>query len=485
MYSPQHLPIPRASLLGLPQELRDEIYRHYFKVNGGYVYHGDSDKLVEADGEPIDLALRLSCRAVADETRSFPTSLNPIKFSTVYRKDWQKKAIALKWIIDFHRQLIKDIVMRLRRLVTSDMYCQSQPEHHKYMPVIKNEIDKQLIYDETQPELGRWGQFQGSIDIVKWHSTYSLTRTVAHILRLLAEKHPEEFAKSLKQLLPGQTESHSPLQIIDLPFEPWEIPSLPQVMEVAERLHLDKNIEEDGRWYERDHQDPMYAGPTYQYQRKYYFSATTLAIRTLRRMTRFQRLCMRKLIVDEDRISVAYPESHPIGLISFCTENPRLHVENQINLWKNYLIRCGIPDVSTMAWEVETIPHQDSDDKDDKDYTDNSTRWPHQVSRSCATTMLTLWIKHVFELVELGMPPSAYTFFLDGNPFPHFATTLFTKDFETNVVWLTLNTDCMVKNLFAPHQEHQDYPFMTRSSIRNLHFEDESSSLVQCNFALS
>jgi hypothetical protein len=39
----------RASLLGLPLELRDQIYKYYFKTDGGYVSNGD--KLLQASGQ--------------------------------------------------------------------------------------------------------------------------------------------------------------------------------------------------------------------------------------------------------------------------------------------------------------------------------------------------------------------------------------------------------------------------------------------------
>ena len=52
-----------------------------------------------------------------------------------------------------------------------------------------------------------------------------------------------------------------------------------------------------------------------------------------------------------------------------------------------------------------------------------------------------------------------------------------------NIAWLTLNTDCVARGLFAP-SDHHDYPLMTRSSIEESDSPDSRSSLIQCNFTL-
>lgn len=37
--------VPKTSLLGLPLKLREQIYRHYFKATGGYVYDAATETL--------------------------------------------------------------------------------------------------------------------------------------------------------------------------------------------------------------------------------------------------------------------------------------------------------------------------------------------------------------------------------------------------------------------------------------------------------
>lgn len=87
--------VPRSRFLDLPLELREQIYHHYFRADGGYVYDGTTDTLTQIDDKPVDIALRYACRSVAHETREYLFQLNPIKFSTVYRDDWQDIAGSL------------------------------------------------------------------------------------------------------------------------------------------------------------------------------------------------------------------------------------------------------------------------------------------------------------------------------------------------------------------------------------------------------
>ncbi|KAM0237404.1 hypothetical protein ACHAP5_009034 [Fusarium lateritium] len=506
--TPQCRPvIAKASLLGLPQELRDKIYHDYFMVDGGYVYDGESDKLVQADGQPIDLSLRQSCHAIADETRDLPMSLNSIEFSTVYRKDWQQQANGIRWIVGFHRQLTLDMIVRLRRLVTADMYQQSSPEHKLHMPFVEDEIKQQLIWDVTRADMAEYRLSDASFRIANgtsglkrednlstwgWNATnMSSLRTAAHVLRLLAERHPVEFTETLQQVLPSWDTSLSPLEFFDLTFAPWDIPSLPQITEVAEKLQLLEKVDTYAQWYQRDDESSNNTAPKFQYRRKYLFSAASLAIRTLKRMAQRQRLSIRELIINEDRMSVAYSAVHPVGLIPFCKENPKLHIEHRVNLWRNLLIRTADPFCSQIAHEIETIsdPYEDSDDDYDGDdvFDDygskNTSCLPHQAHRYTFGNQFFELLNHVPELLELGMPSEAYTFLLDGDPDLNFSTTSLTTIFKYAIAWSTINTDFVAKGLFAPPESHQ-YPFMTRKDSEDPVSVKNRSSLVQCNFTL-
>ncbi|KAI1330321.1 hypothetical protein F5Y16DRAFT_415143 [Xylariaceae sp. FL0255] len=63
----------RCYFLALPRELRDDIYDFYV-ADGGYVYDFESGKLKMATGEPVDLALILTCKQVADDMKEDSSS---------------------------------------------------------------------------------------------------------------------------------------------------------------------------------------------------------------------------------------------------------------------------------------------------------------------------------------------------------------------------------------------------------------------------
>ncbi|KAF5528761.1 hypothetical protein FMEXI_14540 [Fusarium mexicanum] len=141
---------PKATFLGLPLELRQQIYHEYFKVDGGYVYDGDSDKLVQADRQPISISLRYACRSVAEETKSFPFQLNSITFSTLYRKDLQQQAAIHSNLIRFHTVLLSELLLRMRYFITLEMYDQVDEVAPQYLGEIKSRVEGCILDDEYE-----------------------------------------------------------------------------------------------------------------------------------------------------------------------------------------------------------------------------------------------------------------------------------------------------------------------------------------------
>ncbi|KAF4424486.1 hypothetical protein F53441_14233 [Fusarium austroafricanum] len=85
---------PKHHLTALPSEIRQQIFKECLRVDGGYVYDAQSDKLTNANDahSPIDLSLRYTCRSIADDTRNIPLAVNMIHFSTAFREDWRSLA---------------------------------------------------------------------------------------------------------------------------------------------------------------------------------------------------------------------------------------------------------------------------------------------------------------------------------------------------------------------------------------------------------
>jgi hypothetical protein len=75
-------PTSTCHLLNLPRELRNEIYRYYLHQDEGYYRNPRTDKLRQADGGPIDLALSYTCKQIASEMIGMAFELNAITCKT-------------------------------------------------------------------------------------------------------------------------------------------------------------------------------------------------------------------------------------------------------------------------------------------------------------------------------------------------------------------------------------------------------------------
>ncbi|GKU05385.1 hypothetical protein FLAG1_01130 [Fusarium langsethiae] len=114
----------KRRITDLPLEIRQQIFREYFKVQGGYVYNDQSDKLRNADDTPIDLSLSYACRSIAKDCKRLPLAVNTIHFSTLYREDWRSLAGCFNIVATYYYVLQQDIVLHLAHLITPEMHVQ-------------------------------------------------------------------------------------------------------------------------------------------------------------------------------------------------------------------------------------------------------------------------------------------------------------------------------------------------------------------------
>ncbi|KAF5626577.1 hypothetical protein F52700_8639 [Fusarium sp. NRRL 52700] len=245
----------RASLLGLPLELRDQVYYYYFKADGGYV--SDGDKLLQASGQAVQISLMLACRSIARETQHLPFTLNTITFSTIYRPDWRKQAAALNQMAHYHLFLLQGMVLRLGRLLTPDMYEESSPEYSQYMPIVMEEVREFIRIHDRRTDLplevrnmsafynaqpfrddARTTVWVASVRYRKNDSAVSLKRTRIYLLRQLADKHPTEFSKAIGEILPGWDDSHSIEEFFDLGFNSWAMPTRSEVKRMVYLMQM-------------------------------------------------------------------------------------------------------------------------------------------------------------------------------------------------------------------------------------------------------
>ncbi|CVL04785.1 uncharacterized protein FMAN_12863 [Fusarium mangiferae] len=481
--------VPKASLLGLPLELRQQIYHEYFTVHGGYIHDGDSCKLVQANNQPIELSLRYACRAIAHETGQYPFTLNAITFSTVYRQNWRKQARWADYIMDHHSSFQDAMLLRLKRRITPEMYENPDLKYSQYIPIIRKGLKRSMAswdrFRDTVPEdseetedsrafkplrelrshpatSGRcWGSTVISLSRVD--KTIFFSRAVDFLLRQVAEKHPREFSQAIEEILPGWTDSHSVSEFFGLTFDAWAIPPVDEVKNKLEELQLSSLWQTPDGWRQLSDKLPGYTGPEYRYQYKMRLSAAAVAIKFLGQISRQQRLCISKLVLNDDRNAISSPESHVLGLIPFFQENTKLIVEHRLNLWRNIL-----PTGANIAIAVED-QGLDLQGWDDVPKT-------HQARSVWFAKTVTNVIMNISKALTEGLPLRSYSLTIEGDPDLNHATEFFSTIMKPYIVWLTANTDCVAQGILLP-PEHCNYPFDTRSS-------GKETTILRSNFTL-
>ena len=99
-----------------------------------------------------------------------------------------------------------------------------------------------------------------------------------------------------------------------------------------------------------------------------------------------QWLNLRKIVLNEDRVSRLRPACHARGLIDFCKSNSALRIEHRIGLLDNLLPLVSEPGI------------------DDPDI----------LGRTCVDVIVP-WIENTLSLASYGMPIDAYQLVIDGS----------------------------------------------------------------------
>ncbi|KAF5558334.1 hypothetical protein FPHYL_7422 [Fusarium phyllophilum] len=475
MSTQEHLIAPKASLLGLPLELRQQIYHEYFTVDGGFVYHGDSGKLVQANNQAIELSLRYACRAIAHETGQYPFTLNAITFSTLYRQDWGKQAELADYIMDHHTKFQDAMLTRLKRHITPEMYEDPDVKYSEdRVPDDAGESEDsedsrafEVLRELRSQPVTSW-RWWGSTVISQCYAdkTIFFSRTAEYLLRRVAEKDPREFSQAIGEILPGWADSHSVLEFFNLTFNPWAIPSVDEVKDKLEELQLSSLWETPDRWYQLREKLPGYTGPEYRYQQKIRLSAAAVAIKFLGQMSLQQRLYISKLILNEDRNAISSPGCHVLGLIPFFRENSNLVVEHRLNLWRNILPKSVDLECFHFALDDQGLDLQGWDD----------IPQTHQARSYEIAKGVTNIIMHISKALTEGLPSRSYSLAIEGDPDLNHSTGFFSTIMKPYIVWLTANSDCVAQGLLLP-PEHCNYPFDTRNS-------GKETTILRSNFTL-
>ncbi|KAI1105308.1 hypothetical protein F4804DRAFT_304495 [Jackrogersella minutella] len=443
-----------SPFLNLPPELRIIIYEYYVS-DEGYIYHPRARKLRDTYGYPIDLSLMYTCRLVACEMDGIALRTNTITFSSFYLKSMA----GIAWFQDYTLDSIHHIKQRMLRLLkpcfTEKLKSSVGQVYPQFMPILDN-IDSDWVAD-------RMGHAPSII-----HKALDYTLNLAsshHLFDAVALQCETEH--NLIWGGPGAVVSEvtPDCDALDsVPFEPWKIPTPADTRRSLSVCGF-KVPSIGDRWMK------MFYGPE-----KYCFSAAAASIQFLGSLPASTRAHIRRIVLHENDISVAYPECHALGLIPFCQENPRLRIERRVNLWTNVFLRPlrqfnGNPILSPR-------------------YHTNRDGVIRRIS-STLTRSVALWTVEALELVPSGMPEGSFSLLLDGEPLPDECEQIFDHIIQSDVTWQAAMEESEARGFLPRFDIFQEgnmhryvlYTFKNFPGAFN-NISKKRKSIVRCNFYL-
>jgi hypothetical protein len=394
---------PCSTFLDFPRELRDVIYEQYFTSDGGYIFDYNTKRFRRTSGTTIDVHLTQTCRLIANETRGLAFKLNSLHFSTVYQDDKRE-------IFGHFSVLLATLIFHKTEHLKDATY-----EGHFDEAACSNITAAHPKFEEVIEKL-RDGSLAATSHYHDWKVAHSIGRQfIIDALRALAaQSRYKEGASPTQYWIYPEKEFGD---MLSLWCDPWTIPTEETIAGLTAAIPVQENIE--ASWVNSS---------GYWAEQQYRLSAASIAIRFMQRLPGSLGLHIRKIILHEDRVAIAWPECHAQGLIPFCQENPHLQIERRVSLWRN-IFPSGSPSL------CQVIYGTDSDDYiNDRSELDNMTGL--RVSRC-----LSRWLKEALALQDMGMPYGAFTFTLQCDAIPDRTREVF-ELVKSDAAWQTAFKAC-------------------------------------------
>ncbi|KDN68579.1 hypothetical protein CSUB01_10601 [Colletotrichum sublineola] len=374
-----------AGFFVLPREIRDMVYRHYVAVEGGYVCETED--------------------FVAEEMHGLALRTNPIKFSTLSGND-DLGRLARKFhslIESLNRFRLDMSKSMLGKYTTQEAYGRLKALYPQYTPL----LDALRAATPLLPMREVRGTYGEAPSVFR--------HFVRDVLQIIHSCNPRAIDRMMEAWLvtrrdPGQMHI---LSVLHCPIEPWIVPAPYDLRQLDFIAHGYSNESLRGDYW------------------KWRFSAASAAIFFLQCLPDTVRTHVRRLIVEEDQVAVAFPESHGRGFIPFCRENPLLRVERRVNIWRN-VFQSHYP-------FYLPAQHQYMRNLGNETPLDSAT----------ITCSVSSWITEARALIPSGMPESSYLLVLDGNPVPQLCTRIFQSIVQRDVAWQSAWTECWKQGRIA------------------------------------
>ncbi|KAI4695931.1 uncharacterized protein J4E88_000101 [Alternaria novae-zelandiae] len=411
----------KQGFVGLPAELREEIYGYYFRLEDGYTFNPATNKFVASHSEKNAMALSTVNKLVAVETRDFVVKYNELHFATVQIPSAITKAPQMHHLLT---ELSNAQDRALRRLLAmSNCYDEAarvyvRANHAQFLPLLDHA-------NTMRPH---------DVDGYRehWKEVPSITRdfitatmdTIRPRFCLDSVAQPSEarhiYLKRLLEASQGQ------------PFEPWRIPT---------------DIELDEMQRNMDTMRPYDLMNEEFVECKQRFSAASVAIQYMKSLRPELRKKIRRIVLEEEEGSIAWPECHARGLIPFCQENKDLRIDRRIDIWKLMFSR---------SWNVMAT-------------TSSQTIAP--------------WLMEAVVLLKLGMPQRAFKSTFVGDANPSLATQIFGVAMK-DAAWQAALERRTLAN-FDRAMIRTSPAFIMAGFPRAMQDIADGTSIVDCNFPIA
>ncbi|KAK0672551.1 hypothetical protein QBC41DRAFT_313481 [Cercophora samala] len=417
----------RPHLLLIPGELRNYIYKDYLGAGhegvNEYIYDYEANKLRTADNRPIDLNLMYTCKVIAQEMHGLPLRLFTVSFSTLFSDSLRTRAA--RWAYfnaqfdnrtgwpsvceALDRETVRQVVGEQSILLHTWYVGQDDARLHDYpafdpagwdqVPSVQRSLRAQLIQKVIAQGTGTtgWDPSQGSSG-EEWNSRRN-------------ENEPDEEWDTRGGLA----------AFLDFVGEPWRIPTEDELDAIGARLPTRKL-----------HMAAMTRDMWQSHPGRFRFSAAAAAIHFLGSLPVSTRKLITKIRLQEDQISVAFPECHIRGLVPYCQENPALRIERCASLWVNLF---QIP-----YWDCVSCQYQSNDffihdgEFGVVNFDLNFGGWYDSKDALCvrfASAPVAAW------MAEAAHPevPNTISLVLDGDPTPERSADVFRDAFQVDAAW--------------------------------------------------
>ncbi|KAI1052385.1 hypothetical protein LB507_007649 [Fusarium sp. FIESC RH6] len=478
-----------TGLTNLPLEIRQQIFGEYFRVPGGYVYDGKSDKLRNADGTPIDLSLIYTCRSIANDCKHLPLAVNTLHFSTLYREDWRSLAGCFNLAATYYNVLQQDLVIHLADHITPEMHAELATE----FPGFKAKLDAEREYHFHIWRTGDGPRLAGENmrpTPCQFVQDFYGEQVAAIRDKSLYEYHgPIEFSNRIHASLPHWVNKYPAEEFFNLRFDDWAIPTRAQVEHVIRRLGIPDFVwklpdmwmyniafhnavgdnPSSGQFSEQ------YDNPTldfkFRLREKIRFSAVAAAIRFLGLLPPHQRTQIRTLDLYEDLDSVNKPSLHGHGLVPLLQENPLLQVQRRVSVVNCIMNAC--PDVS----DIDTLL---------------MPRWgggPCGVDPKGFAQELSVWLLDSLVVADAGISTEWYSLFLDSDAYTDECTEGFDKVVHYRIAlhhaWNGCLESGLLTDLSGGQVKRMSREYALEDGYENaiMQLVHQTSSVLRCGFS--